>query len=112
MGFAERLFLCLPRNKRERFCTETIGMIQPTSRQGHLGAPTDEATIGQIAMALFRFTSGGASSEALERLSALEHTVHDDGKLSGHCDRCALEPDLLAQRQPPGSKIAASGDSR
>ena len=79
MGFAERVFLCFLRNERERPCIYTIGMIQPTSRQGHLGAPTDEGANSKIVMKLFCCGSSGAPSEALERLPALEHAVHNDG---------------------------------
>ena len=39
------------------------------------------------------------------------HWGRDDGELPGYRDRRALEPYLLAQSHPPGSKIAVGSDA-
>ncbi len=98
MAFAERIFLCLLRNKRERHCTYTSGMIQPTSRQGHRGAP-DVGANGQIVIEC-GVGSPCIAGKALEAPPAPKHAVHDDGELPCYRNRRALEPEILAQGHP------------
>ena len=83
----------------------------------HVPAGTSRRTLtwvqnGQIVMTFLFSNSGSCASLAVERLPGFEHTVHNDGKLSGDRDRGALEPDLPSQRQSPGPQGAVGMHTR
>lgn len=69
------------------------------SGSGSLGGPTFRGPA-------FDMCSSGCASFCFEGLSAAPHRVQHHSQLSGHCDVCSLEPNAVAQLEPPATKRA------
>ena len=66
---------------------------------GFLGGPT-------FRRPAFDGCLSGCASFRFEGPPAPPHCVQHDSQLSGHCDVCSLEPDAVAQLEPPATKGA------
>ena len=69
------------------------------SGSGFLGGPT-------FRRPAFDGCLSGFASFRFEGPPAPPHCVQHDSQLSGHCDVCSLEPDAVAQLEPPATKGA------
>ena len=69
------------------------------SGSGFLGGPTFRGPV-------FDICSSGCASFRFEGPPAPPHRVQHHSQLSGHCDVCSLEPDAVAQLEPPATKSA------
>lgn len=67
------------------------GMIRPTPRQGH----------PQAGISVKLLSADGSASGPVEKLSCMQHTVHDDGKFASDRHGCSLEAETFPQSDTP-----------